>query len=138
MGLKIHEKGLLISKFLVLPPFKTQNSVVCLVPTSKETTKNKRNEGSSQSLSPDVETHSTKMFFEPTTHLENQKQNRKINTQEKTTRTWPHPPPTPFPSQLNTVSPRTLFLMHESWLWHKQIMENLLSSENWSLCKLIK
>lgn len=95
----------------MLPPFKTQNSVVCLVPTSKETTKNKRNEGSSQSLSPDVETHSTKMFFEPTTHLENQKQNRKINTQEKTTRTWPHPPPKPFPSQLNTVSPRTLFLM---------------------------
>ena len=35
-------------------------------------------------LSPGAETHSKKMIFEPTTHLEKQKQNRKINTQEET------------------------------------------------------
>jgi uracil DNA glycosylase len=46
------------------------------------------------------------MFFESTTNLENQKQkeNRKINPQEKTTMTSPHPLP---------VFSKTLFLPDE-------------------------
>lgn len=36
MGLKIHKKGAINKYVSVFPPFKTQNTVVCLVPTSKE------------------------------------------------------------------------------------------------------
>lgn len=98
----------------------------CSVPTSKRAQELRLRDTKLRAiaLSPGAETHATKMFFESTTNLENQKQNRKINPQEQTTMTWPHPfhfSPKHASYQMNTISWRALFLIQESWLQPKQI-----------------